>query len=87
MTDEKVIDMVTHMKTTIELSDNLLLRAKKTAKERSITLRALIEQSLAAELDSTPAESRIEPVTFRGNGLTPEFQGAGWEQIRDAIHP
>jgi len=74
------------MKTTIELSDNLLLRAKKRAKEKSITLRDLIEQSLSATLDEAPEETKIEPVTFKGNGLTAEFEDAGWGKIRDTIY-
>ena len=78
--------MVTHMKTTIELSDNLLLRAKERAKERSITLRALIEQSLSDTLDESPSETKIEPVTYKGKGLSPEFEDASWDEIRDAIY-
>ncbi|MDE0861018.1 MAG: hypothetical protein OSA93_12725 [Akkermansiaceae bacterium] len=74
------------MKTTIELSDNLLLRAKKRAKDESITLRSLIEKSLAVTLANPPKEPKIEPVTFKGKGLTPEFENASWDKIRDAIY-
>lgn len=78
--------MVTHMKTTVELSDNLLLRAKKRAQEESLTLRALIEKSLAATLSEPQKEAVVQPVTFKGKGLSPEFEDASWEQIRDAIY-
>jgi hypothetical protein len=47
----------------------------------------LIEESLAASLETPVAESKVEPVTFKGNGLNPEFDGVGWEQIREAIYP
>jgi hypothetical protein len=30
------------------------------------------------------ATFRVEP--FSGDGMTPEFQGAGWERIRDEIY-
>ena len=79
--------MVAHMKTTIEIADSLLLRAKARAREKRITLRSLIEQSLAATLDQPVREARVEPVTFKGKGLSREFEGASWDQIRNAIYP
>lgn len=78
--------MVTHMKTTIEISDNLLIRAKKCAREKQITLRSLIEESLAASLDQPLPDKRVAPVTFKGKGLSRDFEGASWDNIRDAIY-
>jgi hypothetical protein len=78
--------MVTHMKTTIEIADSLLLRAKIRAREKNITLRSLIEESLAATLDQAVPATRVKPVTFKGNGLSREFEGRSWDQIRDAIY-
>ena len=79
--------MGAHMKTTIEIAENILTRAKARARERGITLRSLIEEALAASLDQSPAGVRITPVTFKGNGLSREFEGASWERIREAIYP
>lgn len=78
--------MVTHMKTTIEIADGLLLRAKARAREKQITLRSLIEESLAATLDQPLLVTRVQPVTFKGNGLSREFEDASWDKIRDAIY-
>jgi len=78
--------MVTHIKTTIEISDNLLARAKARARLQNVTLRALIEQSLAATLDQAPRETTVKPVTFRGKGLTREFEDGSWERIRETIY-
>ena len=78
--------MVTHMKTTIEISDNLLIRAKKRAREKQITLRSLIEESLAASLDQSLPTKRVVPVTFKGKGLSRDFEGASWDKIREAIY-
>lgn len=78
--------MVTHMKTTIEIADNLLIRAKNRAREKKITLRSLIEESLATTLDQPLASTRVVPVTFKGKGITREFEGASWDEIRDAIY-
>ena len=78
--------MVTHMKTTIELSDNLLLRAKERAREESLTLKALIEKALSATLAEPIPERTVTAVTYKGKGLSPEFENASWDQIREAIY-
>ncbi len=75
------------MKTTIEIADNLLIRARNRAREQRTTLRSLVEQGLAAILDEPVRRVGVKPVTFKGNGLSPEFEGASWEKIRDTIHP
>jgi hypothetical protein len=79
--------MVTHMKTTIEIADNLLARAKARAREQHITLRSLIEESLSTSLDQPLPTAKVRPVTFKGNGLRREFEDASWEKIRAAIYP
>ena len=78
--------MVTNMKTTIEISDNLLIRAKKRAREKHITLRSLIEESLAASLDQPLPTKRVVPLTFKGKGLSRDFEGASWEEVRYEIY-
>ena len=42
--------MITHMKTTIELPDDLFADAKVTAAQRRTTLKAMIEHALRREL-------------------------------------
>ncbi len=79
--------MVTHMKTTIDIADSLLLRAKDRARVQRITLRSLIEKSLAATLDHPIPVTTVRPVTFKGNGLSREFEDAPWNKIRAAIYP
>jgi hypothetical protein len=78
--------MVTHMKTTIEIADNLLTRAKSRARQQKITLRSLIEESLAATLDRPLPKAKVKPVTFKGQGLSREFEGVSWDTIREAIY-
>ena len=80
--------MVTHMKTTVAIADDLLLRAKREAEASQTTLRSLIEEGLR-EVLSRKASSKhkpIKPVTFRGTGLEPAFRGQGWDAIRDTIY-
>lgn len=78
------------MKTTIELPDDLLERSKAVARRERSTLRALIEEGLRLALrERTRARKRAAPFVvqpFQGDGLAPEFAGAGWEKIRDEIY-
>jgi hypothetical protein len=83
-----LIDMVAHMKTTVDIADDLLLRAKKQAEASRTTLRSLIEEGLREVLGrpAVPGRLSITPVTFRGEGLQSEFRGKGWDAVRDAIY-
>lgn len=80
--------MVTHIKTTVDIADDLLLRARKAADASRTTLRSLIEEGLRVVLArrSEPVQSAVTPVTFRGKGLQPEFRGRGWDSIRETIY-
>ena len=50
LTPRARINTVTHMKTTIEIADDLLTRSREFARERGLTLRALVEEGLALAL-------------------------------------
>lgn len=80
--------MVTHMKTTVEISDSLAQEAKRLAARQKTTLRALIEAGLRivlkAERSRTPFQLR--DASFRGSGLQPEFRSGSWERIREAAY-
>lgn len=81
------------MKTTIELSDDLLNRVRAVARRDGDSLRTIMEEGLrlalaAREMRRKP--SRFALRTFGGQGteagLTPEFEGAGWERLRAAAY-
>jgi len=76
------------VKTTLEISDHLLRRAKALAAKRKTTLRDLAEEGLrrVLEADKDLSPSRVRPVTMKGRGLSVEFQGASWAQVRDAAY-
>jgi len=76
------------MKTTIEISDNLLTRAKQLAHEEKVTLRSIVEEGLAKTLQerSQRPTKPIQPVVFGGNGLKAEFKDASWQAIREAAY-
>ena len=81
--------MGTHMKTTIDLTDALFKEAKRTAAERGITLRALVEEGLRHVIAQAKPKKRfvMRDVTFRGEGLQPGQREGDWEQIRSLIYP
>jgi hypothetical protein len=76
------------MKTTIDISDNLLKRAKELARRENTTLRELAEEGLRLVFAQRArrAKADVQPVIASGQGLSPEFQGRSWAEIRDEIY-
>ncbi len=71
------------MKTTIDIADDLVQRARKVQREQDLTLRALVEEGLRLALDR---HERVEAepfrlVTFGRGGLTEEARTLGWQGI------
>jgi hypothetical protein len=81
--------MVTHMKTTIELSDRLLERARRVAARDSTTLRELVEAGLLHVLKERARRAPrfvMRDARVEGCGLTPEFSSATWDDLRKASY-
>jgi len=80
--------MVTHMKTTIDIADDLFQRSKRVSSECGMTLRELVSEGLlyAVEKRSSQPAFRARAVTFKGKGLAPEFRQAAWSAIRNAAY-
>jgi hypothetical protein len=58
--------MLSHMKTTVDLPDDLFIAAKKRAAELRQPLRTLIERGLRAEIGRSIVPSRkAKPVAIR----------------------
>jgi hypothetical protein len=80
------------MKTTIELPDDLLIRAKKRAAELRRPLRALVEAGLRSQLEQArpkePGRRRIRWVTVPG-GLPADLDVADRERMHEWLrrHP
>jgi hypothetical protein len=80
--------MVTHMKTTVDLPDELLREAQQIAREEGVTLRSVLEEGLRAVI---ARHRRAQPFELRdasvpGRGLQAEFAGADWATIRNAAY-
>jgi len=82
--------MGTHMKTTVEIADPLLRRAKALARARKTTLRLVLEDALRKHLeDSADAQARpfvLADASVGGRGLRPEFRDAPFSAALDAIY-
>lgn len=76
------------MKTTIDIADDLLERARLLAQEQGTTLRALTEEGLRLVLDREHVRpKRIPPlIVFGEGGLADEFKDGNWNKIRQEIH-
>ena len=76
------------MKTTIDIPDELLIKAKDLAIERRTTLRAIIEQGIRNTLkEQRHGEKYALPdMSVGGKGLQPEFRNKAWSDFRDAAY-
>jgi hypothetical protein len=73
------------MKTTIDIADPLLRRAKQLAASRRTTLKAIIEEALRAALEREARARRPEPLrthTVGGRGLQPGLSWNDWNTLR-----
>lgn len=72
------------MKTTIEISDPLLRKARKLAEREGVTFRPLVERGLRRVVDETSprAPFKLRPSSFRGEGLQRDARGASWDRLR-----
>lgn len=76
-----------HMKTTLEIRDDLLDRARRQARSRGTTLRAILESALEAQLARAPARKakhpriRVFDAPRPAHGMTLD-----WNQMKDFIY-
>jgi hypothetical protein len=79
---------LTHMKTTVEIAEDLFARTREVAQREGTTLRALIEEGLRVALarrEKKPSY-RWPDLSVTGEGLTPEIEDGSWETLRDRIY-
>lgn len=76
------------MKTTINLPDGLWESARRYARQHNTTVTALIQEGLHKVLEERAQSSNFElpDCSWGEGGLTPEFQGRGWDDLRDAAY-
>jgi len=76
------------MKTTIEVSDALILEAKSLAQAHNTTLRALVEQGLEQVLRDLrePKPYKLKDGSVTGQGLQPGQEALTWAEVRDMVY-
>ena len=75
------------IKTTLDLKDDLLARAKEAAARERTTLTRMVEEGLALRLRRRPASARELPplpVSVRRGGLSDGIDGSSNRSLLDA---
>ena len=82
------VNMVGHMKTTVEIADSLLSRAREICEREGTTLKALIDEGLRAALERRRGKKafRLRDESYGSGGMHPNVRDGGWEKIRDAAY-
>jgi predicted transcriptional regulator len=80
--------MVTHMKTTVELPDELLREAHNIARAEGTTLKSVLEEGLRAVIARyhSSQQFRLRDASVAGRGVHREFAEADWAKIRAASY-
>lgn len=74
------------MKTTVEIADDLLARAKRLAVSRGTTLSDVIEHGLRRELADSASGHVLEDATFTGSGLQAGLGEGEWVSTLESIY-
>lgn len=77
--------MAAHMKTTIDIADDLLLRAKRVAEKENTTLKSITEDGLRLALQRRRAKDAkpIRPHVVTGKGTPPDLS---WPNLRELLY-
>ncbi|MBI4815796.1 MAG: DUF2191 domain-containing protein [Deltaproteobacteria bacterium] len=77
------------MKTTIDIADEVLRKAKRLAAKRNTTLKVVVEEALieAIARSKEPASTlAVQTHTFEGRGLAKGLEWDDWSRIRDLAY-
>ncbi len=77
-----------HMKTTVEIAEDLLRAAKSVAGKERTTLRALLEEGLRLALDQRKRRHsfQLRDASVRGHGVQPGVVEGDWAGVRGSIY-
>lgn len=77
------------VKTTVEIDDELLRRAKIRAAEERSTLRGVLEDALRRLLDEyeeRPSGYQMADCSVHGRRIKPEFLPWHWNKVADLVY-
>lgn len=81
--------MVSRMKTTINMADNIFLQTKKFATLNQITFKEVVERALRNFLEERKKKKKkfkLRHHTFRGRGLARGLQEGDWHKTSELIY-
>ena len=77
------------MKTTVELNDVLISQIKQQAREKSTTMKEVMEAALRlylAKQKASEKQYRFLNRSFKGDGVCDGVEEGAWEKIRSTIY-
>ncbi|MDA0790473.1 MAG: hypothetical protein O2780_13575 [Proteobacteria bacterium] len=76
------------MKTTLDIKDELLIRAKSLAKRSGKPLRAVVEDSLRLALaqENAPTEYRLRDLSYGNPDAADPLESLSWQDLRKEIY-
>jgi hypothetical protein len=76
------------MKTTIDIADPLLDKARRIAAREGTTVKALVEAGLRRVINEKEQRRafRLRPASFKGRGLQPAAKGMSWDRLREMAY-
>ena len=89
LTRARARNIVSNMKTTIDVADSLLEEARQIAARDHTTLRELVQEGLRRVIDDRRPDRkpfRLRSIKPGGGGFQPEFADGDWQRIRDEIY-
>ncbi len=76
------------MKTTLEIQDELLARAKRHARKTGLPLRAVVEEGLRQVLSTGAQKSRyrLPDLSVGEVGVRDPLEAYSWQDLRELIY-
>ncbi len=75
------------MKTTLEIRDALLLRAKRLSRRTGRPLRALVEEGLRQVLETErPKRYELPDRSVGRRGASNPLEGLSWQDLREEVY-
>jgi hypothetical protein len=80
--------MLTHMRTSVDIPDHLLRRAKKAARERGTTLRQLLVDGLRSALgrEERARRHRLQDLSYGEGGLVGGLSWSDAERMDTLVY-
>ena len=77
-----------YMKTTLEIHDELLARAKRHARKTGQPLRAVVEEGLRQVLSSGASDGRYQlpDLSVGEGGVRDPLEAYSWQDLREIIY-